>query len=183
MKTLLQSLRMIFLMTLVTGVLYPLLILGISRTCFPYQASGSPIVFKEKILGSRLLSQKCERSDLFWPRPSATGYQTVPSGASNLGPTSSALLTAVKVRRSMYGQDSPPDLLTMSASGLDPDISVEAAMIQIPRIALARKMDEKQLSGLVMKHAQSKQWGLFGEPRVNVLILNEDLLALQNPTQ
>jgi K+-transporting ATPase ATPase C chain len=182
MKTLLQSLRMIFLMTLVTGVLYPLLILGLSRTCFRYQASGSLIVCKDRILGSRLLSQKCDRSDLFWPRPSATDYQAVPSGASDLGPTSSALATAVKARRSLYGQNVPSDLLTTSASGLDPDISVEAAMIQIPRIALARKMDEKQLRGLVVKHTQSRQWGFFGEPRVNVLSLNVDLLALQNST-
>jgi K+-transporting ATPase ATPase C chain len=182
MKTLLQSLRMILLMTLVTGLLYPLLILGLSRACFPDQASGSLIVFKGIILGSKLLAQKCDRADLFWPRPSATDYQTIPSGASNFGPTSSALATAVKSRRSLYGQNAASDLLTTSASGLDPDISVEAAMTQIPRIALARKMDEKMLSDLVVKHTQSKQWGLFGEQRVNVLSLNMDLLALQTPT-
>jgi K+-transporting ATPase ATPase C chain len=182
MKTLMQSLRMIFLMTLVTGVLYPLLILGLARAWFPDQASGSLIIFKGSILGSKLLAQKCDRADLFWPRPSATDYQTIPSGASDLGPTSSTLATAVKARRSLYGQNAPSDLLTTSASGLDPDISVEAAMAQIPRIALARKIDEEQLRSLIEKHAQSKQWGLFGEPRVNVLSLNVDLLALKNPT-
>jgi potassium-transporting ATPase KdpC subunit len=175
MKTILQSLRIYVVLTLLTGILYPLAMTGIAQFLFPRQANGSRIVENGKLIGSDLLVQKFESPRYFWPRPSSADYATVPSGASNKGPTSGDLKKSIDERRAKFGNNAPVDLLTASGSGLDPHISPEAARSQIPRVAATRNMSIQQISALVDQATEPPQFGFLGEPRVNVVRLNRAL--------
>jgi K+-transporting ATPase ATPase C chain len=172
MKTILQSLRIYIVLTLLTGIVYPLAITGIAQLLFPKQANGSRMVEKGKLIGSDLLVQKFESPRYFWPRPSSADYATVPSGASNKGPTSADLKKSIDERRAKFGNDAPVDLLTASGSGLDPHISPEAARSQISRVATARNLSVQQIAKIVDQAIEAPQLGFLGEPRVNVLKLN-----------
>jgi K+-transporting ATPase ATPase C chain len=179
MKTTLQSLRIYIVLTVLTGVIYPLAITGVAQLFFPKQANGSRIIENGKLIGSDLLVQKFESPKYFWPRPSAADYATLPSGASNKGPTSADLKKAVDDRRAKFGPDAPIDMLTASGSGLDPHISPEAARLQIPRVAAARNTSIPKVSELVDQTVEPPQLGFLGEPRVNVLRLNRALDQLR----
>jgi K+-transporting ATPase ATPase C chain len=185
-----QNLRIAVLMTLLTtvlfGLLYPLAVTGLGRLFFPSQANGELIKKNGQIVGSRLIGQPFSSDLYFHPRPSAAGngYDPVAGGggASNLGPTNRQLLDRVKGDVEKLHAENPNvpipvDLVTTSGSGLDPDISPAAAEYQIPRVAKARHVTEKQIQALVAKHTLGRQFGIFGEPRVNVLELNLDLDA------
>ena len=185
-----QNLRIAILMTLVTtvlfGVLYPLAVTGLGQLFFPSQANGGLIVQNGKVVGSKLIGQPFTSDFYFHPRPSAAGngYDPVAAsgGASNLGPTNRQLLDRVKsdtekLRAENPNTPIPVDLVTTSGSGLDPDISPAAAAFQIPRVAKARHRSEAEVQALVSKHTAGRQFGIFGEPRVNVLELNLDLDA------
>lgn len=183
-----ESLRIAVLFTIVTtivfGLLYPLAVTGLSQLIFPLQANGQLIVKNGQAIGSRLIGQPFSSDRYFHPRPSAAGngYDPVaPSGgASNLGPTNKALVDRVnsdiqKLRAENPGAPIPIDLVTTSGSGLDPDISPAAAEFQVPRVARVRHMSQESLRALVARHTQDRQFGVLGEPRVNVLELNLDL--------
>jgi len=175
MKTIVQSLRTYIVLTLLTGIIYPLAMTGIAQLLFPRQANGSRIIENGKLLGSDLIVQKFESPRYFWPRPSAGDYATVASGASNKGPTSADLKKSIDERRAKFGNDAPVDLLTASGSGLDPDITPEAARSQIPRVAAARNISIQQIVALVDQVTEQPQFGFLGEPRVNVVRLNRAL--------
>ena len=167
------------LLTLLTGVAYPLAVTAVARLAFPKRSAGSLVWRDGKPVGSALLAQKFEGARYFWPRPSAGDYATVPSGASNLGPTSEALRKAIAERRAKYGADAPADMLTASASGLDPHISPQAASQQVARVSAARRLPAERIAALVAEATEPPQYGIFGEPRVNVLALNLRLDALK----
>jgi K+-transporting ATPase ATPase C chain len=180
-----ENLRIAVVFTIVTtiifGVLYPLVVTGLSQLFFSSQANGELIVKNGQVVGSRLIGQPFTSDGYFHPRPSAAGngYDPVaPSGtASNLGPTNKALLDRVssdvqKLRAENPGAPIPIDLVTTSGSGLDPDISPAAAEFQISRVARARGVPEQELRAFVGKHTTGRQFGFLGEPRVNVLELN-----------
>jgi K+-transporting ATPase ATPase C chain len=163
-------------LSLVTGVLYPLAVTAVAQIAFPHRANGSLV---ER--GSELVGQSFDDPGYFWSRPSATSpaYDAGSSGGSNLGPSNPALLLAVRARiaalRAWNPSDLRPvpvDLVTASASGLDPHVSPEAAFYQVPRVARARKIPEERLAELVREHVEGRQLGILGEPRVNVLLLN-----------
>ena len=166
--------------TVMTGVIYPLVITGISQVAFHDQANGSLLVRNGTVVGSELLAQQFTGDKYFWPRPSAGSYATVPSGASNLGPTSQALQSNVTANATAFRTGNklaadapvPADMVFTSASGLDPHISPEAARLQVARVAAARSLSADQIKALVEKFVESPQWGIFGEARVNVLRLN-----------
>lgn len=191
MKTnFLPALRLLALLTLLTGAAYPLAVTGVARLCFPRQAGGSLVVHEGQIIGSELLAQSFTNLTEFWPRLSAANFATVPSGAGNKGPTSADLKKAVGDRaarlRATHGLAAnapvPADLVTASGSGLDPHISPEAARFQIERVATARGFDAKgrqQLVQLVEQHIEPPQLGFLGEPRVNVLKLNLALSSIK----
>jgi K+-transporting ATPase ATPase C chain len=181
MKILNPALRLFLLMTILTGIAYPLFITILGHISFPDKANGSFMVNQGKIVGSALIAQRFVNYGYFWPRPSAIDYNPLPSGGSNLGPTNSELLIEVGERLKAIEKTNlksgkvPSNLLFASGSGLDPDISPEAARYQIERVTLARKLDIEQkkiLIDLVEKHVEPPVWGIFGEPRVNVLRLN-----------
>ena len=164
------------------GVLYPLLIAGISRLALHDKADGQLIVKNGDIIGSRLIGQSFTGSGFFHSRPSAagTGYDASASSGSNLAPTSKALADRVRESVAVEGMGStvPIDLVTTSGSGLDPDITPAAAFYQVPRVARERKLSEDSVRELVLEHVTPRQFGLLGEPRVNVLELNLALLSL-----
>ncbi len=175
-------------LSLVTGVAYPLAVTGIAQAVFPEQANGSVIMQNGKAVGSALIGQSFRDPRYFWGRPSATGpmpYNAAASGGSNLGPANPALLEAVKgrvqaLREADPGNTAPVpvDLVTASASGLDPHISPAAAEYQAPRVARLRHLPAETVRALVARHTEDRQFGLLGEPRVNVLELNLALDAL-----
>ncbi len=178
-----EHLRIAVLMTAVTtillGLLYPLTITGLAQVLFPDKANGLLLQSDGQVIGSRIIGQPFSGPGYFHSRPSAagTGYDATASGGSNLGPTNRALVDRVaaevtRLAAENPGKSIPIDLVTTSASGLDPDISPAAAEFQIPRIAHARRLSEEQVSRLVEQHTRSRQWGILGEPRVNVLELN-----------
>ena len=177
MKTIIQSTRIFLGLTLLTGIIYPLAMTGLANVLFPRQAQGSLVQINGKLAGSELLAQKFAGESYFWSRPSAADYATVASGASNKGPTSGDLVKSIAAQRTALGAEAPVDLLTASASGLDPHISPEAAKFQIPRIAAARHLPNEQLDALVDGLTEAPQLGFLGEPRVNVLRLNRELAA------
>jgi K+-transporting ATPase ATPase C chain len=190
-----QHLRTAILMTLVTtmlfGLLYPLAVTGLGQLFFPSQANGGMILQHGQIVGSRLIGQPFSAAWYFHPRPSGAGngYDPIaPSGgASNLGPTNRQLTDRVKgdvekLHAENPGAAIPVDLVTTSGSGLDPEISPAAAEFQIPRVARERHISETDLRSLVARHTLDRQFGLFGEPRVNVVELNLDLDA-KHPKQ
>jgi K+-transporting ATPase ATPase C chain len=180
MKTQLRSAIVLFvLFSLITGVFYPLTITGIAQAIFPHQANGSLIIVNGKTYGSELIGQQFDDLKYFWGRPSAAGYNAPASSGSNLGPTNPALLERIQARiKSLKAVDPnnplpiPVDLVTASASGLDPDISVAAAFYQVHRVAQARGLSDEAVKTLVDKYTQGRQFGFLGEPRVNVLLLN-----------
>jgi K+-transporting ATPase ATPase C chain len=183
MNTLLRPAISLFLMlTLITGVAYPLLVTTIGAAAFPHQAGGSLIVQDGKAVGSELIGQQFTEPKYFWGRLSATGpmpYNAAASSGSNLGPLSPALTDNVKARiAALHAADPgntapiPVDLATASGSGLDPEISPAAAQYQIARVARARQLPEAAVRDLVAQHTEGRQFGIFGEPRVNVLALN-----------
>lgn len=159
-------------MTFLLGLIYPSLVTLIGQLGFPRLANGSLIEKDGKLVGSDLIAQKFESEKYFWPRPSAVDFNPLPSGGSNLGPTSASLKDAVESRRLKLGSKAPLDLLFTSASGLDPHISPEAAFYQIPRVAKARGVSESELKGQVIRLLERRQFGFLGEDRVNVLKLN-----------
>jgi K+-transporting ATPase ATPase C chain len=172
-----QSIRMLVVMTVITGLAYPLIVTGIAQVVFKDQANGSLIYQNEKIVGSSLIGQPFSDPKYFWGRPSATSpmpYNGASSSGSNQGPTNPALKEAVEGRIKDHGGKTPvpADLVTASGSGLDPHISPAAAEYQIARVAKARGIQESVLKELVQKHTEARQLGILGEPRVNVLRLN-----------
>ena len=169
-------------LTVVTGIVYPLIVTGIAQVVFPYQANGSLIVKDGKVVGSALIGQPFDDPKYFWSRPSATSPFPDNAGASsgsNLSPTNPALISAVQgrvdaLRAADPGNTAPVpvDLVTASGSGLDPHISPAAALYQAPRVARERKLTPDAVRALVERHTEGRFWGLLGEPRVNVLALN-----------
>jgi K+-transporting ATPase ATPase C chain len=169
-------------LTIITGVAYPLLITGVAQLVFKSEANGSLIERDGKVVGSRLIGQPFSDPKYFWPRPSATApvpYNAAASSGSNQGPLNPALADAVKTRvDALKAADPaqtktiPVDLVTASGSGLDPHISPAAAEYQVPRVARVRGLPEDKVRALVTQHTQGRQMGILGEPRVNVLELN-----------
>jgi K+-transporting ATPase ATPase C chain len=175
---------MVVVLTVILGIVYPLLMTGLSQVLFNHQANGSLIRDRAgNVVGSALLAQNFAKPGYFHPRPSAAGsdgYDATASGGSNLGPTNQKLIDAVKDRRDAYRQENglaadalvPVDAVTTSASGLDPDISPANALLQAARVAKARNMPEDQVRGMVNLYTEGRTFGILGEPRVNVLKLN-----------
>ncbi|HYU35352.1 MAG TPA: potassium-transporting ATPase subunit KdpC [Thermoanaerobaculia bacterium] len=184
MRQLVSALRIFVILTLVTGLVYPLLVTGIAQLVFPHQANGSLIAVNGKVIGSELIGQPFSGPRYFWGRPSATtpAYNGAASSGSNLGPTNPALLDRVKsdVQRIQAAHPGPHqenrpvpvDLVTTSGSGLDPHISPAAAFYQVERVAAARGLDPAAVRRLVEEHIEGRTFGILGEPRVNVLKLN-----------
>ena len=176
------ALMMLAIMTVLTGLLYPLVITGIAQVFFPHQANGSLLVRNGNIIGSRLIGQLFDDPKYFWGRPSATSpfpYHAAASSGSNLGPTNPALIEAVKgrvaaLRAADHGNHTsiPVDLVTASASGLDPHIAPAAARFQVKRVARIRGLKEDTVESLVSQYTSGRQFAFLGEPRVNVLELN-----------
>ena len=177
------------MLSIVTGLLYPLAVTGVAQTAFPRQANGSLITQGGKTVGSELIGQSFTEPGHFWGRPSATApypYNGAASGGANQGPLNPALIDAVKARiAALRAADPsndapfPVDLVTASGSGLDPHISPAAAEYQVERVARARRLDPGVVRELVARHRSEAQFGLFGDARVNVLTLNLALDARQ----
>jgi len=183
MKTLSIALKIFLIFTVLTGILYPLLVTGIAQVVFPHQANGSLILENNKIIGSELIGQQFDSTIYFMSRPSAIGNNPIPSGGSNLGLTSAKLMAQVAERKAKFitfnklekDAEVPSEMLFASASGLDPHISPEAAQLQINRIATARyfnSIQKQKLKTLVNNRIETPQLGCLGESRVNVLLLN-----------
>ncbi len=179
MKTIIESIRILLVLTVLTGLAYPLVVTGIARIAFHDASVGSIAKQGEVEVGSKLLAQKTESAKYFWPRPSAGDYATVASGASNKGPTSADLAKSIAERREKFGKDAPDELLTASGSGLDPQLSPVAAKYQAPRIAAERRIPVEKVNQLVDRLTEGPQLGILGETRVNVLALNLALDATQ----
>ena len=181
-----RALAIFIALSIATGLIYPLALTGLSRLLFPRQAEGSLLVVNGKVAGSELIGQMFTKPEYFHGRPSAADYDAANSSASNMGPSNAKFLDQVRGRveqvRSDYkllpGAPVPPDLVLASASGLDPDITPEAAMIQVARVAATRGLPEEQIERLVRQHIEPPQFGLWGQRRVNVLKLNLALYAL-----
>jgi potassium-transporting ATPase KdpC subunit len=180
-----QAFLLLVAFSLLTGIIYPLVITGLAQVVFPKQANGSVIYRDGKPVGSSLIGQPFNVPEYFWSRPSATSpmpYDAESSGGSNLGPTNTDLVKAVQERIAALKKADPSnnapipiDLVTSSASGLDPHISPAAAEYQVERVAKARGLDAQIVRQLVVKHTEGRALGLLGEPRVNVVELNLDL--------
>ena len=191
LKELRPALVLIVLFTIVTGLVYPFVMTGIAQAVFPHQANGSLVTRNGVVIGSELMGQSFTSEQYFHGRPSATvapdpadssktvdaPYNAANTAGSNLGPTSKALIERVqgnveKLKSENPNSRIPTDLVTASGSGLDPHISPEAALFQVPRVAKARNMAEDRLRQLVNEHVEGRVLGVLGEPRVNVLALN-----------
>ena len=189
-KSIINELRISFIATVCLAVLlcgiYPALVWAVAQGLFHSQANGSLVSVKGQVIGSSLLGQQFAGPGYFHPRPSAAGdgYDAANSSGSNLGPTSQKLITAVKERVAAYRAENnlapgvliPVDAVTASASGLDPHISVKNALLQASRVAKARGVGEEALQKKILSHTEGRDLGIFGEPRVNVLMLNLDLM-------
>ena len=181
-RTIRPAVTLLLLMTLLLGIIYPLAVTGIASLAFPQQAAGSLIERDGKLVGSRLIGQSFTSPGYFWGRPSATAPQAnngTASVASNLGPLNPALIDAVKSRaQALRAADPgnalpiPVELVTASASGLDPEISPAAARYQAARVARVRGIAPARIEALIARHVQDRLLGVFGEPRINVLELN-----------
>jgi K+-transporting ATPase ATPase C chain len=183
-QILLPAVMLTLVITVLTGLVYPLVVTGLSQAFFPHQANGSLITVNGKIVGSSLIGQKFTRPEYFHGRPSGAGdgYDAANSGATNLGPTNQALVNRVRDDIKKFREENPTytgpipaDLLTSSASGLDPHISPASAYAQIDRVAKARGSSADAVRQAIDRHVEGRQFGIFGEPRVNVLELNLDL--------
>jgi K+-transporting ATPase ATPase C chain len=182
MKQWIIAIRATIVLTLLTGLAYPLLVTGLAKAIFPHQASGSLIQAKGKTVGSELIGQSFTKPEYFHGRPSATGdkpYDGLNSGGSNLGPTNQALIDRVagdvkkfRAENPKFTGPVPADMVTASGSGLDPDISPASAEAQVARVAAARGMAEDAVRQVVAANTSDRQFGILGEPRVNVLKLN-----------
>ncbi|HMQ10538.1 MAG TPA: potassium-transporting ATPase subunit KdpC [Oligoflexia bacterium] len=175
MRLFLQCIGLFFWCTFLTGGVYPLLLLGIGNVTFYEKTHGSLVYRDDRIVGSYLIGQSFREKRYFWSRPSSVNYDPSSSGASNLGPTSAMLKTNIKARQETFGTNAPIEFLTASGSGLDPHISLQGAIIQIPRIVRARNLDrqkEEMLRNLVQSKVEAPDFGFLGEERVNVFKLN-----------
>ncbi len=183
MRTLMTAVKMTIVLTILTGLAYPIVITGLCRAIFPRQAQGSLIMRNGQVVGSSLIGQKFVAAGYFHSRPSAAGdkgYDASASSGSNLGPTNKALIEAVKARLKGVLEENPGitasqvpiDLVTASGSGLDPEISPASALLQVARVAKARGLAEAQVRGLVEQSTRGRLLGILGEPGVNVLELN-----------
>jgi len=180
------AIALLIAMTVITGVIYPVAVTAVAQVAFPSQANGSLVVVDGKTVGSSLIGQAFSDDKYFWGRLSAAGkdgFDASGSAGSNLGPTSQALIDRVtadvdRVRAANGGGPVPVDLVTTSASGLDPDISPAAADYQVARVAKARGMTEDAVRAVIAKHTEQPLLGFLGEPRVNVLLANLDLDGL-----
>lgn len=181
-KQLWPAIAMTLVFCVITGLIYPGVVTGLAQVLFPRQASGSLVTVNGRVVGSALIGQPFTRPEYFHPRPSAagSGYDATASGGTNKGPTDAKLAdtliaqsvdSAIKNDGAIKGQI-PADMVTSSASGLDPDISPANARLQVPRVARARGVSEALVAAVVATHIQGRQFGFFGEPRVNVLLLN-----------
>ena len=183
MKQIITSAKFLIIVTLITGILYPLLITGIANLSFGEKARGSLVKRNETVIGSTLIGQYFEKPEYFHSRPSAVKYNPMPSGASNLGPMNPVLKNLVTSRKKVFLQANllsdathiSPEMLFSSASGLDPHISPESAMMQVKRIAKTRSFDPTEklkLVDLIKNMSERRQFSLLGEPRINVFLLN-----------
>lgn len=190
MRTILRSTLILFgLLTLVTGVVYPLFVTIFAQIVFPHQANGSMLFVHGRAAGSELIGQSFDDPKYFWGRPSATGgmpYNAAASSGSNLAPSNPVLMAGAGVRMRLFTPGESPssgpvpiDLIAASGSGLDPHISIAAARYQIGRVAQARHVDEKVIESLIARYTASRQWGFLGEGRVNVLKINLALDEIQ----
>jgi K+-transporting ATPase ATPase C chain len=181
-QQLLPGLRIKLFMTVLLGVVYPLVMTGISQALFPFQSNGSLITSGGKVIGSELIGQNFARPEYFQPRPSAAGndgYDATASSGSNLGPTNQKLIDRVKASVDKFRKENPDyagpipaDLVTASASGLDPHLSPDSAKAQAPRVAKARGANVDQVNQAIVQFTEAPDLGILGEPRVNVLRLN-----------
>jgi potassium-transporting ATPase KdpC subunit len=183
-KEIFSSVMLLLTLTVVTGIIYPLVITGLAQLFFPDTANGSLIKEQQKLIGSALIGQPFVSEKYFYGRPSASNYDGLASGGSNLGPTSQKLAQRIGLAVAQLHQQPatpiPVDLVTTSASGLDPHISPAAAEFQIARVARVRQLPEQIVRNLVHQHTTLPRWGILGEPNVNVLKLN---LALDLATK
>lgn len=191
LNTLRPACLMFAALALITGLAYPATVTGIAQALFPRQAKGSLLVENGRTIGSKLIGQQFSGPGMFWGRPSATApqpYNAAASGGSNLGPTNPAQLKNVAERaealRAAHGNGPvPPELVTASASGLDPHISPAAALYQAARVAKQRGLLEADVRQLIARHTEGRQLGLLGEERVNVLLMNRNLDSLAAKVQ
>jgi K+-transporting ATPase ATPase C chain len=182
MKHLLIAIKITVVMALVTGVIYPLVVTGLGKVIFPHHAGGSLIEANGKVIGSELIGQRFTKPEYFHGRPSAAGndgYDALASGGSNLGPTNQKLIDRIRDDAKKFHDENPTfkgpipaDMLTASGSGLDPDISPASAGAQVDRVAAARHMSAEAVRKVVVENTEDRQFGVLGEPRVNVLKLN-----------
>ncbi len=186
MKTFYTGIKIFLVLTVLTGVIYPLAVTGIAQILFQGKANGSLVKQNGHIIGSELIGQDFKSPRYFWSRPSAINYNPLPSGGSNLGPTSKQLQKTVNDRRISFAKANfltdqtsiPSEMIFASGSGLDPHISLQAALLQVNRIAMARKIDSLQKEAivqLVRDQTEGTQFGLLGQERVNVFLLNLEL--------
>lgn len=177
------AIKFLLVMTVLLGVIYPFFMTGVAQLTFPAKANGSLIMKDGKIVGSELIGQKFDSTIYFWSRPSSIDYNPIPSGASNLGPTSEKLKKQVNERRRLFAAGNsitdtsliPKEMVFASGSGLDPHISPETALLQLNRVATARNLNEAQkqrVEQLIKNKTEEPQFFLFGEPRINVFKLN-----------
>lgn len=178
-RNLLIAVMMTIVTTVLLGIVYPLVVTGIAQVAFPHKANGQLITQDGKVIGSSIIGQPFSSPKYFHSRPSAagTGYDAANSGGTNLGPTNKTLIDRVAqdakaLQAENPGVPVPVDLVTTSASGLDPHISIAAAEFQAPRVAQARGIPQSQVLELIAEHTEGRQFGFLGEPRVNVLELN-----------
>jgi potassium-transporting ATPase KdpC subunit len=181
-QQLLPGLRMMLVLTVLTGLVYPLAVTGLCQMLFHEKANGSLITLNNQVVGSALIGQNFSKAGYFQPRPSAAGndgYDGMASGGSNLGPTNQKLIDRVKASADKFHKENPgyigalpADLVTTSASGLDPHISPASALAQLDRVAKARGVPVDQIKSLIDVHTEGRDFGFMGEPRVNVLLLN-----------
>jgi potassium-transporting ATPase KdpC subunit len=180
------ALKFFIVMTILTGIIYPLVMTGIAQIAYPSKSNGSLIMRNGKVIGSELIGQRFDSSIYFWSRPSFIGYNPVPSGASNWGPTSDTLKKLTELRRETFAKMNsltdlssiPKEMIFASASGLDPHISPEAALMQVERISEARHFssgEKEKLMEILNDMTEKPQFYCLGQPRINVLILNIEL--------